>query len=333
MKPVPTELLSYIEHHDCFYILGHREPDGDCIGAQLALASMLGSMGKRVHVLSSGPFNRTEILQFESRFSIEVPAERDFERTAAIVVDCSSLSRIGIVSESMPDIPVAFIDHHATASAAGPYDWFDETAPAVCSMIARLMEVLGHQVTHEEAELLFFGICTDTGFFRHLDERGGETMRIAARLVDAGASPKRTFMSINGGRTLSSRRMLGELLLRIQPYYEGKLLVSWVTLDDQQRYGMSSRDSDLLYQLMMGTVGCEVCFVVKQETDTMCTVGIRSRDSVNVAEIAARFGGGGHRLASGLSVSGTVTEVVSMLVDAFAPVFGTQEDMESDVGT
>ncbi|MCX7776005.1 MAG: DHHA1 domain-containing protein [Spirochaetaceae bacterium] len=158
-------------------------------------------------------------------------------------------------------------------------------------------------------------------------------MRIAARLVDAGASPKRTFMSINGGRTLSSRRMLGELLLRIQPYYEGKLLVSWVTLDDQQRYGMSSRDSDLLYQLMMGTVGCEVCFVVKQETDTMCTVGIRSRDSVNVAEIAARFGGGGHRLASGLSVSGTVTEVVSMLVDAFAPVFGTQEDMESDVGT
>ena len=95
MRQVPKILIDFINHHDCFYILGHREPDGDCIGSQLALASMLQSMGKRVHVLSSGPFNRIEILRFEARFKSEVPSERDFERTAAIVLDCSSMERIG----------------------------------------------------------------------------------------------------------------------------------------------------------------------------------------------------------------------------------------------
>jgi phosphoesterase RecJ-like protein len=326
MKPAPKSLLEFVEGHDCFYILGHREPDGDCIGSQLALASMLQSMGKRVHVLSSGPFNRIEILPFEARFKSEVPAERDFERTAALVLDCSSMSRIGNIAERMPDIPVAFIDHHATAGVPGPYDWLDESEPAVSAMILLLMEAMNHAPTKEEAELLFFGLSTDTGFFRHLDEHSSETFRIAARLVDAGVSPKRVFMAINGGRTLASRRMLGELLLRIQPYYEGRLLVSWVTIDDQQKYGMSSRDSDLLYQLMMGIVDCEVCFVVKQETDDMCTVGLRSRDSVNVAKIAEKYGGGGHRLAAGLSMNGKVNQVVHTLVDAFSSVFS--EDTE-----
>jgi len=287
---------------------------------------MLQSMGKRAHVLSSGPFNRIEILPFEARFKSEVPAERDFERTAALVLDCSSMSRIGNIAERMPDIPAAFIDHHATAGAVGPYDWLDESAPAVSAMILLLMEAMNHAPTKEEAELLFFGLSTDTGFFRHLDEHSSETFRIAARLVDAGVSPKRVFMAINGGRTLASRRMLGELLLRIQPYYEGRLLVSWVTIDDQQKYGMSSRDSDLLYQLMMGIVDCEVCFVVKQETDDMCTVGLRSRDSVNVAKIAEKYGGGGHRLAAGLSMNGKVNQVVHTLVDAFSSVFS--EDTE-----
>jgi len=326
MKQVPKALLEFIEGHDCIYILGHREPDGDCIGSQLALASMLQGMGKRAHVLSSGPFNRIEILPYEARFKSEVPAERDFERTAALVLDCSSMSRIGNIAERMPDIPAAFIDHHATAGAVGPYDWLDESAPAVSAMILLLMEAMNHVPTKEEAELLFFGLSTDTGFFRHLDEHSSETFRIAARLIDAGVSPKRVFMAINGGRTLASRRMLGELLLRIQPYYEGRLLVSWVTIDDQQKYGMSSRDSDLLYQLMMGIVDCEVCFVVKQETDDMCTVGIRSRDSVNVARIAEKYGGGGHRLAAGLSMNGKVNQVVHTLVDAFSSVFS--EDTE-----
>jgi phosphoesterase RecJ-like protein len=324
LKKVPQSIIEFIEHHDCFYVLGHREPDGDCIGSQLALASFLRSIGKRAHTLSSGPFTRSEIIVYENKFKSIAPAERNYERAAALVLDCSSMARIGAVSESMPDVPIAFIDHHAESGNPGPADYLDHSAPAVTAMVFLLMNAMGHTPSQEEATLLFFGLATDTGFFRHLDERGEDTFKIAGRLVDAGASPKKIFLDINGGKSLSSRKMLGEILLRIETYFDGKLLVSYVTVDDQQRYGMSSRDSDLLYQLMMSVAGCEVCFVVKQEAENQCTVGFRSRETVNVAEIAAQFGGGGHRLASGLSMHGSVDSVLNTLIDAFRTVFSTE---------
>ena len=221
----------------------------------------------------------------------------------------------------MPDVPIAFIDHHASNEVPGEADYLDHTAPAVAAMVFLLMEAMDHAPSKEEADLLFFGLCTDTGFFRHVDERGSATFDIAARLTRAGASPKRTFFDINGGKTLNSRKLLGEMLMRIEPHYEGRLLVSYVNMNDQQRYGLASRDSDLLYQLIMSVGGCEACFVVKQEAENQCTVGFRSREKINVAEIAAQFGGGGHRLASGLSMPGTIDTVMDTLIDAFAPVF------------
>ncbi|MCX7026329.1 MAG: bifunctional oligoribonuclease/PAP phosphatase NrnA [Spirochaetes bacterium] len=321
MEKVPQSLIDYIERHDCFYVLGHREPDGDCIGSQLALSSFLKRIGKRVHTLSSGPFTRSEILLYEHRFKDEAPPEKDFERAAALVLDCSSMGRIGQVSETMPKVPVAFIDHHSSDEPSGEADYIDKSAPAVTVMVFLLMKAMGQVPTKDEAELLFFGLATDTGFFRHLDERGAETLRIASQLVEAGASPKRTFQEINGGKTLFSRKLLGEILMRVEPCYGGKLLVSYVTLEDQQRYGMASRDSDFLYQIIMGIAGCEACFVVKQEAEDSCTVGFRSKDRIDVAAIAARFGGGGHRLASGLSMQGSVDSVLDRLVQAFAGEF------------
>lgn len=325
MKKVPKKIIDFIEHHDCFYVLGHREPDGDCIGSQLALASFLRTIGKRVHVLSSGPFTRSEILPYEHKFKYEAPPERDFERAAALVLDCSSMARIGSVGETMPKVPVAFIDHHPSSDIPGEADYLDPTAAAVTEMVFLLMKAMGHTPTTEEAELLLFGLCTDTGFFRHLDEKGCATFEIAARLVQAGASPKRTFAEINGGKSLFSRKLLGEILMRIEPHYDGRLMVSYVTLDDQQRYGMSSRDSDMLYQLIMSIAGAEACLVVKQEAENQCTVGLRSRERINVARIAEKFGGGGHRLAAGLSMPGDIDSVLESLVRAFEPVFGDMD--------
>ncbi len=321
MRKVPKGLIWFIENHDCFYVLGHREPDGDCIGSQLALASLLKALGKRVHLLSSGPFTRSEILEYEQKFRTEAPPERDYERAAALVLDCSSMSRIGSVGETMPRVPIAFIDHHASGEIPGEADYLDPSAPAVTAMIYLLMEAMGHKPSREEADLLFFGLCTDTGFFRHLDEGGAPTFEIAAKLVKAGASPKKIYMAINGGKTLFSRKLLGEILLRIEPHFDGRLLVSHLSLDDQQRYGMASRDSDLLYQLMMSVAGCEACFVIKQEAEKQCTVGFRSRERIDVSAIASKFGGGGHRLASGLSIQGTVDSVRELLLTSFAEIF------------
>lgn len=330
MIPVPQGALGFLESHDCFYVLGHKEPDGDCVGSQLALASFLKALGKRVHILSSGPFTRTEILGYEHRFKRQAPPERAHERTGAFVLDCSEMSRIGEVQESMPDVPFAFVDHHRSSSPPGEWDYIDSSAPSVCLLVYKMMEALGHKPSREEAELLFFGFSTDTGFFRHLDEGSAESVMIAASLVEAGASPKKTFFAMSGGKSLFSRKLMGETLTRTEPYYDGMLLVSYITLEDQRRYGMASRDSDMLYQLLMGVAGCEACMVVRQESEGGCTVGFRSREKIDVGSIAARFGGGGHRLAAGLSINGSLEDVMEKLIEAFGPSFeSAMNDQES----
>jgi len=321
MKTVPPELIEFIDRYDTFYVIGHKEPDGDCVGSQLALASFLRRLGKGAALCSAGPFTRTEILSFESRFTPIVPAEKASERAAAIVLDCSSLGRIGSVAETLPPVQIAFIDHHAAGEAKGEVLYIDDRAPSVTAMVLLLIEAMGQSPTREEAELLLFGLCTDTGFFRHVDESGAETLAAASRLVAAGASPKRAFHQMYGGKSLFSRRLMGEILVRTEPHFDGQLLVSFVTLQDQQRYGLASRDSDMLYQLLLSVSGCEAAMIIRQEGETDCTVGLRARERVDVGSIAAQFGGGGHRLAAGLSIRGGLEEVRDKLTAAFAPFF------------
>jgi phosphoesterase RecJ-like protein len=321
MKSVPPELLDFIDRYSTFYVIGHKEPDGDCVGSQLALASFLRRMGKEVTLCSAGPFTRTEVMPFEHRFAAEVPAELASERAAAFILDCSSLGRIGAVAETLPPVPLAFVDHHASGEASGSVVYIDDRAPAVTLMVLAIIEASGQRPTKEEAEMLFFGMATDTGYFRHLDDASQDTFAAASRLVAAGASPKRCFAMMYGGKSLISRKLMGEILMRTEPYYDGRLLVSYVTLEDQQRYGLASRDSDMLYQLLFGVSGCEAAMVIRQESETDCTAGLRARDRVDVGSIAARFGGGGHRLAAGLSIRGRIDEVREKLIAAFDPAF------------
>ena len=321
MRPVPPELLDFIDRHGPFYVIGHKEPDGDCIGSQLALASFLKRSGKQAYLLSAGPFTRTEIAQYEGRFSQVAPPEKPSERAAAIILDCSSIHRIGDIAQTLPKVPIAFIDHHAAGSASGEVAFIDDKAPSVTLMVQSLIEAMGGSPTKEEAELLLFGLGTDTGFFRHLDENSGESFLSAARLVAAGASPKRVYSVMYGGKSIASRKLMGEILTRLESLYEGRLLVSYVTLQDQQRYGVASRDSDMLYQLLLSIGGCEAAMIIRQESETECTVGLRARELVDVGSIAASFGGGGHKLAAGLLMRGGLDEVKAKLCGAFKTWF------------
>ena len=298
-----ADVVAFFERYDAYYILGHKEPDGDCVGSQLALASFLERRGKKTICLSAGPFNRTEISSYASFFAEKAQAPVA-GNAAAVVVDCSSMARAGTAAEGLEDLPVAFIDHHAAGEACGTARFVVPSAPAVTCLVQGIIEAMGDIPTPREAELLLFGLCTDTGFFRHMDERSAEAFAMTARLVDAGASPKKAFGMMNGGKPFESRILMGELLVRAQRLYGGKLIVTWMGLQDHEKYGLMGRDSDMLYQLIMTVEGVEAAVVIRQEKPGECTVGFRSRELVDVSSIAASFGGGGHRLAAGLHIYG-----------------------------
>jgi phosphoesterase RecJ-like protein len=326
MSPVsvPDELLDFIRDGTKFLLAGHKEPDGDCVGSQLALASALKRLGKEVIPCSAGPFKRTEIASFADKF-IQMPGEKDREGSRVIIVDCSAADRTGDLEPALTGLPTAIIDHHATGSSgadrSGEVVFLDTEAPSVTFMILALIEALGLDPSPEEADLLLFGLCTDTGFFRHVDNQGAETFAYASRMIRAGASPKDAYLAIHGGKSLGSRVLIGLLLSRAESHYGGKLIFTSEQYEETQRFGLEGRDSDSLYQLLQGVAGVEAIVVVRQESPENCTVGLRSRDSVDVAKIAAQFGGGGHKNAAGISVPGTIGEFRPQIIEAFRDQF------------
>ncbi|MDR1212123.1 MAG: bifunctional oligoribonuclease/PAP phosphatase NrnA [Spirochaetaceae bacterium] len=313
--PVPQSLIRFINEGDAFIVAGHKEPDGDCVGSQLALCSFLRRLGKKATACSAGPFKRTEILPYAGSFSA-APGQDGLPGARVIVTDCSDLERTGDLKPFLEGFPLAIIDHHATGKA-GEADYLDIHAPSVTFMIAKLIEAFGETPSREEAALLFFGLCTDTGFFRHTGEGEAETFFRAAKLIEAGASPKKTFLAINGNRNLDSRILMGLVLARVSAHYNGKLLASSETYEDTRRFGLEGRDSDALYQLLQSVRDVECIMIVRQESPGRCTVGLRSRDAVDVSRIAEKYGGGGHKNAAGLSVDGVIADVFPMLVAEF----------------
>jgi phosphoesterase RecJ-like protein len=237
------------------------------------------------------------------------------------VTDCSALHRAGDLEPCLKGLPLALIDHHAAGDHPSEKDgtviFLDPYAPSVTFMILTLIEALGLSPTAEEAEFLLFGLCTDTGFFRHVDAGGAETFAAASRMIHAGANPKAVFQAMNGGKSLDSRILMGHVLSRAEAHFGGRLILSTEEYEETQRFGLEGRDSDMLYQLLQSVAGMEAIVIIRQESPDNCTVGLRSRDRVDVAAIAASFGGGGHKNAAGLSVPGTIAALRPKILAAF----------------
>jgi phosphoesterase RecJ-like protein len=269
-------------------------------------------------------------MPYAPRF-MDRPGEKEREGARAIIVDCSGRDRTGDLEPFLKGLPTAIIDHHASGAYEGegvnpgalPGDvhYLDIAAPSVTFMVQGLIEALGLTPSTEEAELLFFGLCTDTGFFRHVDQEGAPAFARASRLIAAGANPKIAFQAMYGGKSLDSRIFMGLILARTQAYFNGRLLFSTEEYEETRRFGLESRDSDSLYQLLQSVEECEAIAIMRQEDQGRCTVGLRSRDAVDVAAIAAQFGGGGHKNASGFTLNGTIDELKPKILEAFGRVF------------
>ncbi|MDR3021044.1 MAG: bifunctional oligoribonuclease/PAP phosphatase NrnA [Treponema sp.] len=323
-QEVPPELVQFIVTGSRFIIAGHKEPDGDCVGSQLALRSVLARLGKEAVVCSEGPFKRAELKNYAGQFSGDI-SKIDKNGAKVIVVDCTGMDRTGNLQKALEEFPCAVIDHHAAVkhppSTLSAPVYVDANAPSCTVLIEKLIAALGLEVTREEAELLLFGLCTDTGFFRHLTEKNSSAFRTAANMVSRGASPKNIYASLNRGKTLNSRVLLGHILSRAESHFDGRLLLSYETLEDFQTFGLEGRDSDALSHLLQSIEGVEAYLIIRQECAENCTVSLRSVDSIDVSQIAASFGGGGHKNAAGLTMKGNISSVKEIMINSFFEIF------------
>lgn len=298
---IPSCIREGFDSYKNFILIGHEQPDADCLCSQLGLAALLKRLNKNVRIVAKGPFSRPETRELESLFetnwSYPSPAG-----TLLILLDCSDISRTGYPIEELEPFDLMIIDHHASGSAAGKYRYIDAASPSTTLLIQGLWDDYKEKPDEETSTYLFFGFATDTGFFRHLEGATGAVFNRVAKMIDNGASPNAVYRRINSGRELGTRRLMGRLLDRARFYCDNRVLISWEDKNDRDELGVDDRDSDRLYQLLQSVAGCEAVALLREDSDTFTIIGLRANNHFDVGSIASELGGGGHIKAAGCAV-------------------------------
>jgi phosphoesterase RecJ-like protein len=162
-------------------------------------------------------------------------------------------------------------------------------SPSTTLLVLAVSDAIGAALTADQARLILFGLCTDTGFFRHLGTGTAEIFRSVARVVEAGTSTSEIFQMVYGKRDLRSRKLLAVTLGRTESRLDDRLLLTWQTLEDRRDGGGGAylRGEDELYRLLQTVKGNEVVVFIKQETEGRFSIGFRSNHAVDVGAVAA----------------------------------------------
>ncbi len=317
----PPEAVQFIRKRRKFLVLGHKEPDGDCVASQLALCGLLSALGKECSRVSVGPFDRPEIASFEGMFANRVEA-RDLEGDPGVIImDCSTADRTGSPGSRIAGLPCLVVDHHSSGEIFGDVRFVRTEAPSTTVLVLALFDAFGVAPTAEQARLILFGLCTDTGFFRHLGPGSADIFRMIARLVEAGTSTAEVFQMVFGKRDLSSRKLLAAMLQRTESHWGEKVLLTWQVRRDREGAGAYLRGEDELYRLLQTVKGNHVVIFIKEEDEGLFSIGFRSNHTLDVGAIAQRFGGGGHRQAAGCDMRGTLESVKRTMIETFSEAF------------
>lgn len=296
----------------------HISPDGDTIGSSLALCHALRHLGKEAWCVGVDPVPR--IFRFLPGWdSLFVPwAEVQGEWDLGVFLDCGDRHRVGAAEPLLGRCRVSLnIDHHASNSLFGDYNWIDYQAAAVGEMTYRLIRALGVSLDPGMATCLYTSLVTDTGSFRY-ESTTPETHRIAAELIAAGVRPYQVTEAIFENETVARLRLLSLCLGTLRLHAGGRIATLQVPLTMLAEAGAEPEDVDGLVNYARSVQGVEVGMLFREVEPGRVRVNLRSRGLVDVSEVARRFGGGGHPRAAGCTLAGTLAEAEAAVVAAAA---------------
>jgi len=294
-------------------VIQHERPDGDAVGSLLGLSLALAQAGKQVApVLVDGLPTRYRFLPGSAEILRQFPSGVDL----LVSVDCSDLDRLGFSGGQKPRQPDINIDHHPTNTQFARVNLVDEQAAATAGLLVTLLPQLGLQVDSPVASNLLAGIVTDTIGFRVPGVSSG-LLRQAADLMDLGAPLAEIYEQTLNRHSLTAARLWGLGLARLQR--DGKMLWSTLTLEDRAQAGYAGNDDADLINLLMTIDGADITLAFVEQPEGKVKVSWRARAGLDVARVAASFGGGGHELAAGALLSGPTPEVIERVLQATRP--------------
>ena len=288
------------------YITVHQRPDGDALGAQLAVALILRKIGARVYMANEDPVpERYRYMPLSGRIICHnpgalrrIPARFD----TALVIECATLKRAGAPGAiARRARTIVNLDHHLNNTNYGTYNIVDTSSPAVVLLADAIRETMGVPMTKDMAINYYTGIYTETGGFRYSNTTP-EVLRFASRLIEAGVNPRwigeQVYERIPLRRHKLLARALNSLFVR-----DG---VAWMTVLQKDCVATGARDEDMedFIENARALKGIRVAVFMRETRTGGIRTSFRSKSNVPVNRIAERFGGGGHAYAAGATLTG-----------------------------
>ena len=323
-NPPFSEIAAVLREHQRFVVMSHVRPDGDAVGCAVAMALCLKELGKEVTVWNhDGPLEKLSFLPGSGMIAFPPAGEkRDFD--VAIAIDTAARDRLGSCLDSIASVKVWInIDHHVSNNRYGDLAYIDSTAPAAGQILHELIVSEGLPLNAAIAENLFAAISTDTGSFQYSNTTA-RTLEIAAELVKAGVNIGQ--ISERLYQTYPRRRLelLRTLLNGTKWTCDDRVASFALPAETASRLGVTPEDNEGLIDTIRAVEGVLVAVFFEELHDGKVRVSMRSKDPRHdVCKICGQFGGGGHTLAAGARVPGSLAAVEAKVLDAICNVVNT----------
>jgi bifunctional oligoribonuclease and PAP phosphatase NrnA len=308
-----AEVAARIRGGSDFLITSHRNPDGDALGSALALRFMIEALGKNARVIVRDRW-ATPLRHLpgtdEVTITDSLPPDYPEAWSALFTMECPEKERCGY--DILPG-PVVNIDHHLGNTMYGEVNWLDLEAPSVGEMLLALADELEVELDERMATAIYVSLASDTGFFRYTNT----TLRAfeaAQRLVRAGANPGEISLWLNESQDPAALKLLGLCLSTLEMHAQGRISMMKLTNSMLADAGADPEHADGISSYGRVIEGVEVAAFLK-ETDEGTRVSLRAKPGVDVQQVAASFGGGGHKAAAGCLIEKPLDEARAILLE------------------
>jgi len=315
MKRALEAMAKEIGRHRKLLLATHINPDGDALGSLLALGAVLESLGKEVFCYSEEPApSMYAFLPGHQRLMTTLPETLAFD--AAIALDCGDRFRLGREMERLLTIqPFMVIDHHVEHKEFGDLEWVEPGRAATGEMVYELAKLLGAEISPQAAFCLYTAIVSDTGGFRYAATTA-ETFAVARDLVLLGVDPAAVAGWLFNNYSCSRMRLLQAVLANLEICAGERIAIMSATMRMLADTGTTAADTEGFINYALALQSVQVAAFIREGDNGRISVSLRSKGEWDVAAIATRFGGGGHRNAAGFRLPDrTIAEVRQSVID------------------
>ena len=293
-------------------IAGHVRPDGDCVGSCLATYNYIKTYYPEIAVdLYLEPI--PNLFRFlTSAAEIKNTCDTDMAYDLFIAQDCGDIDRLGQAGKYFQTAKKTFcIDHHKSNQSFADENYIFPQASSTSELVYELMDE--SKITKEIAECIYVGIIHDTGVFQY-SSTSSKTMSIAGKLMDLGIDYPTIVNDTFFVKTFEQNRIFGYALLKAERFLDNRCIYVCLTREEMQQYDVLPKHLEGIVSQLRSTKDIEVAIFLYQNDEDGYKVSMRSGKVVDVAEIAVKYGGGGHAKAAGVTMYGEETEIRRLLL-------------------